>query len=204
MTATQRIAHLRIELDESEPTIWRRVEVPLSLSLKGLHDVIQAVMGWESYHLHEFKVGDKRYGVPDPEWDDAPRILSAKSTKLASLIECGVRKFGYVYDFGDDWRHTIRVEAVADADPGTEYPRFVEGERRGPPEDVGGIDGYYEFLEGMAKPRHQEHQRLLEWYGGPYDPDDIDLPMIASHIGQLARRRTLGRAAYEKSRGRGR
>ena len=193
---------MRIALDEIEPRIWRRVEVPLGMSLKGPHDVIQAAMGWEGYHLYEFQVGDKRYGVPDPEWDDMRRVLSAKSTKLASLIERGVRKLGYVYDFGDDWRHTITVEVVAAADPGTEYPRFVEGMRRGPPEDVGGIDGYYEFLEAMASLRHQEHKRMRDWYGGLYDPEDIDAPVIASRISQLARRRTLGRAAYEKSKGR--
>jgi hypothetical protein len=201
MTQTERIARLHISLNEIEPPIWRRVEVPLALTLKSLHDVIQTVMSWESYHLHEFRVGDERYGSPDPEMDWGTKIRSDKSTRLAALIDKGVTSFFYIYDFGDNWEHTVTIEAVAEADPAVEYPRFVAGERRGPPEDVGGTDGYYEFVDAATRPRHREHKRVIEWYGGPYDPDDIDEPKIIAELERMARKRTVGKAAYLKSRG---
>jgi hypothetical protein len=202
MTQPERVARLYISLDRIEPAIWRRVEVPLTLTLKGLHDVIQTLMGWQGYHLHEFRIGDDRYGSPDPEFDWGRKIRSDKSTRLGALIDKGVMSFAYVYDFGDNWEHTIKVEAVADADPAFEYPRFLAGERRGPPEDVGGLDGYLEFVKAATRPRHREHRQVLEWYGGPYDPNDIDVPRIVAGLDRMARKRTLGKAAYLKSQGR--
>lgn len=64
------IARLHIALADTDPLIWRRVEVPLDASLKMLHDVIQSAMGWLDYHLWEFEAGDRRYGLPDPHWPD--------------------------------------------------------------------------------------------------------------------------------------
>ena len=198
----EQIACLRISLDEIEPEIWRRVEVPLDLPLKSLHDVIQAVMGWEEYHLFEFHVGDKNYGIPDP--DDATfghRVMSAKTTKLATILGRGVTAFEYVYDFGDDWRHHIVIEVVETAQPDKTYPRYLDGARCGPPEDVGGVPGYYEFLEAVTSPRHPARRRMIEWYGGVYDPDDIDDFTIRLRIGAIIKRRRAGKAAYAKRKG---
>jgi hypothetical protein len=201
MTRTDSIARIHIELNGIDPTIWRRVEVPLTTSLKGLHDVIQAVMPFDNYHLFRFDVGDRRYGIPDPEWDHVLETHDAKNIKLGALVERGVSAFSYTYDFGDDWRHSVAIENVTAADPTLDYPRFVDGSGRAPPEDVGGIPGFEEFLDAMTKPRHPEHQRLIEWYGGSFDPDDLNLPAISNRIGKLARRRSLGKAGYAKSRG---
>lgn len=197
MTAEQ-IARVRIGLNDIEPEIWRLVEVPLGTHLKGLHDVIQAAMGWQDYHLFEFRIGDKRYGIPEGDWDG--EVLQAKSMTLATLVSKGIDRFDYVYDFGDNWEHTIAIESVADADPTVKYPRFVDGKRRGPPEDVGGPPGFFDFLEALANPRHSEHRRLVEWYGGPYDADDLDLLNLRLRIGALAKRRHAGKLAYAKSR----
>jgi hypothetical protein len=198
MSRQDQIARLRISLEESQPEIWRRVEVPLSASLKALHDVIQAAMGWEDAHLWEFEAAGRVYGTPDPAW--GRDISSAKSTKLGSLIEAGVREFTYVYDIGDNWQHTIAVEAVEAVDSEQVYPCFVDGERRCPPEDVGGIGGYYAFVEAMSDPADDEHEQMLDWYGEAYDPDDLGLNLIRQRIGALARRRAAGRAAYEKDK----
>jgi hypothetical protein len=84
MSFVDRIARIRVELEGIKPTIWRRVEVPLTTSLKGLHEVIQAVMLFENYHLFQFDIGDKRYGIPDPEWDHEPEILESKNVKLGA------------------------------------------------------------------------------------------------------------------------
>lgn len=202
MTNPDQIARLRITLEGIEPAIWRQVEVPLTATLKALHDVIQAAFGWRGYHLHVFEVGEERYGVPDPEWDGLWPIRPEKGMRFAALIERGVRRFGYTYDFGDDWRHEIVVEAVEAADPALEYPRLVAGARRAPPEDVGGVPGYEEFVRAITRPRHREHKAVLEWHGGPYDPDNMEEAEITAALGKLARRRTLGRAAYLKSAGR--
>jgi hypothetical protein len=201
MTVVDRIARIRIQLKDIAPAIWRRVEVSLTTSLKGLHDVIQAVMPFENYHLFLFEVGGKRYGISDPKWDRVRETLNAKNIKLGTLVERGVVAFSYTYDFGDDWRHSITIEGITAADPKLDYPRFIDGSRRAPPEDVGGIPGFEEFLDAMANPRHPEHKRLTEWYGGSFDPDDLNLPVITARISKLARRRALGKAGFVKSRG---
>jgi hypothetical protein len=198
MSSPEKIARIRISLQEIEPEIWRAVEVPLGMSLKGLHDVIQAVFGWEGYHLFEFTIGEKLYGVPDPEEDFGREVLSAKLAKLDALVAKGVDRFGYIYDFGDGWEHAIAIEAVIDADPALKYPRFLAGARRGPPEDSGGVPGYYHFLEAVTKPRHREHREMIEWHGGPYDPDDIDLFNLRLRLGTIAKRRHAGKAAFAK------
>jgi hypothetical protein len=200
MTSTDRIARLRISLEEIEPEVWRRVEVPLAVHLKGVHDVIQAAMGWEDYHLFEFRVGQRIYGIRDPAWDFDRKVMNARGVRLAALVARGIDRLEYVYDLGDNWRHVVTIEAVEPPAPAQLYPHFVEGARRCPPEDVGGVIGYYEFLEAVREPRHPEHRRMLEWYGGAYDPDDADLPLIRRRIGLLANRRAAGQAAYAKSR----
>lgn len=97
----------------------------ITATLKALHDVIQAAFGWEGYHLYLFEVGEKQYGVPDPEWNSIDPVRSEKSMRLATLIERGIRRFGYIYDFGDDWRHEVVVEAVEAADSAADYPRLL-------------------------------------------------------------------------------
>ena len=199
--APEKIALIRITPEQIEPEIWRLVEVPLGMSLKGLHDVIQAIMGWQDYHLFEFRIGEKLYGIPAPEWEDSGhRVLQARTVKLETLVAKGADRFEYTYDFGDNWEHTIAIERVIDGDPAVKYPRFVAGERRGPPEDVGSVPGYYEFLEAATNKSHREHKRMLTWYGGPYDPDDIDLLTLRLRLDDIAKRRHAGKAAYVKSR----
>ena len=201
MASPERIARLRISLDDIKPAIWRQVEVPLTATLKALHDVIQAAFTWEDYQLYLFEIGEDRYGIPDPEWDGLRPIRAEKGMRLATLVEHGISAFGYTYDFGDDWRHSITVETVEAAAPNIAYPRFLAGARRAPPEDVGGVGGFGEFLHAVTRPRHREHKAMLAWYGGSYDPDDIGEAEILTALGKLARRRALGQAASLRSVG---
>jgi hypothetical protein len=195
------VARIRISLSEIEPEIWREVDVPVAMSLKGLHDVIQAIFGWLDYHLHEFRIGDKLYGVPAPDGeDDGRKVLHDKLIKIEALIAKGCDRFEYVYDFGDAWTHVVEIKHVAEGDPKVKYPRYVAGARRGPPEDVGGFPGYYEFVKAIGNKRHREHKQMLEWHGGPYDPDDIDLLNARLRLGAIAKRRHAGKAAYEKGK----
>jgi hypothetical protein len=195
---SESVVRIRIALNDIEPQIWRRVAVPLDLSLKGLHDVIQAVLAWQDYHLFEFRIGEKVYGLPDPEWDYSRKVHKAKLAKLATFVAQGVSAFDYVYDMGDNWEHTVTVEVVEPADAAQKYPCFIDGARRAPPEDVGGVPGYYEFIDAISKPRHREHKQMLEWYGRDYDPDDIDSLMIRLRLGDIAKRRHAGKLAYRK------
>jgi hypothetical protein len=201
MSSGEQIARLRIDLAGITPRIWRRVEVPLDLTLKHLHDVIQAAMGWQDCHLYAFHVGDATYGEPTTSAFDGHRTLSTRVAKLRALLDRGVDRFTYVYDFGDDWEHRITVEAVEEGAPGVACPRFVDGARRGPPEDVGGPPGYQEFLKAATNPRHRRHREVIAWYGGAYDPDDIDEPIVRLRIGQIAKRRRAGKRAHAAAGG---
>jgi Plasmid pRiA4b ORF-3-like protein len=203
-TYTDRIARLKITLNDIKPTVWRRVEVPLTMTLKALHELIQAVMLFEDYHLFRFDAGERgderHYGIPDPH-NDWIKLTDARTVKLGKLIDAGVKRLTYTYDFGDDWRHTITIGAVGVADHALAYPRFIDGARRAPPEDVGGWPGFKAFLDAMAKPRHPERKNLIQWYGRVFDPDDIGLSDINARIAKLARRRTVRKTATAKSKG---
>jgi hypothetical protein len=164
MTADQ-IARLAIALDEVKPPVRRRIEVPLTIRLDHLHQVFQVVMGWENYHLYEFRIGrDIAYGVPDPNGD----LLGSSSrpanrTTLAQLLaQTQNNTFKYVYDFGDDWHHTVKLEAIDAPEPEVVYPRLLSAKGRCPPEDVGGPWGYAEYLEAMADPNHERDTEMVE------------------------------------------
>ena len=168
------VARLRITLQEVEPVVWRRIDVPLSSTLLALHDYIQFAFLWTDSHLFEFEIGGRRYGQPEYDVDGDEKLYKAASIRLKTVHDRGIERFLYVYDFGDDWRHDIVIEAVRDGERDVDYPAFVEGERRGPPEDVGGGTGFMEFLEAMLIPLHEEHESVVRWYGKRFEPDDID------------------------------
>ena len=129
-------------------------------------------------------------------------MRDARNIRLGAILARGETRFTYTYDFGDEWRHTIVVEDVVAADLMAEYPRFIDGARRAPPEDVGGLPGFEEFLRVIAAPAHPKHDTLMTWYGRPFELDDIGLRTINERLGKLARRRAQGKAAFEKSRNR--
>jgi hypothetical protein len=185
------IATLRIELKYIEPLIWRRVAVRTSINLEALHPVIQAAMGWLDYHLWEFVIDERKYGIPDP---DRPHVKNGAATQLAAILASGITEFGYVYDFGDNWEHRIVVEDVATAEAGVKYPRFLGGERRCPPEDCGGPPGYFDFIENIARKSSKKAKEALHWYGGSYDPDDIDVEQINITLGRIANAYRPGRS----------
>ncbi len=95
---------------------------------------------------------------------------SSAHAKLDKLIPAAGKTFEYLYDFGDGWRHEIKVEKIGPPREDREYPRCVAGKQACPPEDVGGIGGYEDFLAARRTPRHPEHRVYLEWIGGKFDP----------------------------------
>lgn len=196
------VARLKITLDHSKPAIFRRIEIPLTATLHTLHEAIQAVMLFENYHLFRFDVGPRghetSYGIPDP--DGFMDVIDAKQGALGQLMEAEIKKFTYTYDFGDDWRHTVTVEAITSADPALTYPRFIDGARRAPPEDVGGEPGFEHFLTVMADLRHPEHADLKRWYGANFDPTDISETKIAARLAKIAKRKPKKKPAATKSK----
>ncbi len=156
---------LKIELLHIEPAIWRRFVVPADITLDRLHDVIQIVMGWKDSHLHEFSSGKKRYTENPESKEDG---LDEAKYRLANLCKKKGCVINYWYDFGDDWLHTITLEDSNYFDPNL-YSSMscLEGEGACPPEDVGGIPGYYEFCKVMSDPNHEEHESFSEWYASP-------------------------------------
>ena len=120
MTAAS-IARLRIKLDDVEPAVVRRVEVPLTIRLDRLHLVLQAAMGWTNSHLYEIRAHDVGWGRPDPNFGDGPPDAS-KARLIDVLEDVGARSLKYLYDFGDGWEHSVRIERITDAVPGIAYP----------------------------------------------------------------------------------
>lgn len=170
------IYQLRISLHWLEPSIWRRVQVPGDITLKTLHHVIQSLFRWEDYHLHEFSIGDRRYGMADRVQD--PEMKDEAGAQLTQVIPDVGETFTYTYDFGDYWEHTIEVEEMLDPDGETKYPVCLDGEYAGPPEDCGGPPGFADLMMAINDPEHPEHEDMLEWVGEDYDPEAFDLEQM--------------------------
>jgi len=180
---TTKIYSLRVELEGIEPLIWRRLQVPIAITLPRLHGVLQVVMGWTNSHLHSFRIGEREYS--NAEDRDELNMLNVKGCKLDALLGDAIREFRYLYDFGDSWEHRIVVESIAEAKPNWPYPLCVAGERAGPPEDVGGVGGYKDFVAAIANPEHEEHENLLVWIGGAFDPGGFDINSVNRGLRRL-------------------
>lgn len=191
------IATIRIELRWTDPVIWREVEVPTSLTLKRLHDVIQVVMGWCDYHLWEFTVAKRRYGLSmDEDWGTEPRFEAAK-TRLRDVLSPRKTSMDYIYDFGDSWEHKLTVTNIRQGDPGLSYPRLTGGEYSAPPEDCGGVPGYYDILDVLADPNHPDHAERQKEYEG-FDPDAFDETPVKFALGRIANQRKGAKARITK------
>jgi len=154
-----------------DPPVWRQVLIPAAYPLSRVHQVIQAVMGWENCHMHAFQIGKTTYG-PDPRGE----LGNADETKARLADVARVRtRIGYEYDFGDGWEHELVVEARAAAEAGKTYPACIAGEGACPPEDSGGAYRFAEIKEVLAGPHGTERYELPEWVGEDYDPVRFDL-----------------------------
>jgi len=183
------IARLKITLDDVKPAILRRVEVPFDIRLDRLHLTIQAAMGWTNSHLYELRAGDAGWSTPYPEADWSGDFLDARKARLGDVLEdIGAKKLVYLYDFGDGWEHTIKVERLADPEPAVLYPRLIEVSGRCPPEDCGGPWGYAEFLEAITDPKHERHAELTEWIGDDFDPHADEAAWLTAEVEALAKK----------------
>jgi Plasmid pRiA4b ORF-3-like protein len=192
---------LRIELLHLKPAIYRDVLVDPSTTLRKLHTVIQAAMGWEDDHMYGFAQPMGRedyYRVPmnrkferpndmdfgDPANDDA-------KYKVSDLLRAPKDKLLYLYDFGDDWEHSITLTAIGEAD--TPLPHLVKAANGCPPEDIGGPHGAAHWAAIWYDKAHPEHETAIEIYG-EQEPYWLDFPRLQKAVDKLkpkAKRKTV-------------
>ena len=188
-TARQRkiesVYQIKVTLKDIRPPIWQRVQVPSNISLNKLHWILQAVMPWDGYHLHQSIIGGVDYSEPDPDDDFGFELKSDRTAKLNQVALGAGARFTYEYDFGDGWEHEILIERVLPPEGGVRYPMCLAGKRAWPPEDCGGTPGYARFPEAIRNPVHEEHDELRQWAGGSFDPETFDLDDINHRLRRI-------------------
>jgi hypothetical protein len=178
---------IRVTLLASDPPIWRRLRVSGNVTLARLHKVIQTAMGWTNSHAHMFEAGSVLFGDPEMDWDAA--VVDERKAPLAAIANEAGATLTYEYDMGDSWRHEVVVEEVGtDPDDGA-VATCVAGERACPPEDCGGIHGYYDMLERLRDSKSDDYEETRAWIedatGGPFDPDAFDLKAVNRALKKL-------------------
>lgn len=186
----QEIYQIKVTLLGTRPPIWRRLLIPAELTLEQLHSVLQRAMGWENCHMHDFRIGPQRFGKPDPVEKFMGRwaTVSERGVRLSTVLNKIGAKAIYTYDFGDSWEHSVVVEKVLSPEPGHVYPVCVAGQRHGPPEDCGGLPGFYNLLEAIGDPQHEQHEESTDWLGDDFDPDMFSLDEVNQRLANLQRR----------------
>lgn len=180
------ILQLKISLREIKPVIWREFLVSDFWSFHRLHNIIQSVMGWEDYHLHEFDVDGVKIGPIDEDVDYD--LEDSKKTKLSDYINSKGQKFSYVYDFGDTWEHEIVVKDIKEEDIKDidKLPICLNGKRRCPPEDCGGVFGYEEILEIKKDKNHPEYkEKIIGWLGEDFNLEEFDIKEINNKLSKI-------------------
>lgn len=171
----------QIELNDITPKIWRQFQLHADVTFDQLHNIIQTVMGWEDEHLYEFRVGRTAIGLPDPFFLEEGGQLNAQQETVGRHVNREKMTFTYMYDFGDDWEHTITVMRIQSDEADGLTPVCLGGERRCPPEDVGGVPGYYLMVEALADPRHEEHDAFDNWLG-PWDIEHFSCDEVNAEL----------------------
>jgi hypothetical protein len=176
--AKMSIYQIKITLLGIEPPIWRRIQVPSTIPLCCLHDAFQAVIGWTDSHLHQFEKDGEYWGILDNhEFQDDSEIIDESRVPVANVLLAEGDSMVYVYDFGDNWRHEVLLEKILSSEAPTP-PVCLGGERRCPPEDVGGQSGYQHFLDVIFNPEHDEFEHYVRWAGGPFHAEEFDVGKV--------------------------
>lgn len=180
-----KIYQLRIQLQEAEQAVWRKVRVPATVPLARLHKVFQVVMGWSDSHLHEFRIGAMRFGIPDPDFQEEQPIIAERRAVLQEVLKPSISRFSYLYDFGDGWEHEVLIEGTGTISEDERPLLCLAGANACPPDDVGGPGGYADFLQAIANPKHKEHRHYLQWCGGAFDPKGFDLQSVNRSLARV-------------------
>jgi hypothetical protein len=182
---------IKVTLLESEPPIWRRLRVPSEITLKRLHQVLQAAMGWTDSHLHTFTAGGVIYAKPSTDWD--MKVRDTARIQLRDVAKVEGEAFIYEYDLGDSWCHQVLLEEVHFDKSADRVAVCLEGEFACPLEDSGGVHGYYDTLEILRDVQHEEHEATTKWANSmaamagrkTFDPDAFDLGAVNAKLKQI-------------------
>jgi hypothetical protein len=175
------VMQLRVRIKGIRPPIWRKLLVRSDTKLHDLHLMIQSAFGWDNYHLYEFFDGLVYYTKPSDEWESDPDEIDSTEVTIEDINLREGSKIEYTYDFGDGWDHTISVEKVLPLDSSLKLPACIGGKRNCPPEDCGGVYGYYDVLRKAANPDDPDHEATIEWLG-EYNPEEFDLKFADSQV----------------------
>jgi len=179
------VHELRVTLLDVSPPVWRLVRVPSALPLSTVHAILQIALGWEDRHLHEWRVGDVTYGLPDEDsWGEE---LADESAALLADVAPPDSVLHYDYDFGDGWEHLVEVAAVRPYNANVPPVACIAGERACPPEDCGGPRGYERLVDALRDPEDPDHDAVLEEVGDRWDPDEFDVSSVNHRLEQLWR-----------------
>jgi len=188
------IVRADVHILDIEPKICRTLELPMAFNLAQLHEVLQAAFGWTDSHLHQFNIGGLIYGAPELDEDGLldNRAFEAIKVRMIDLHfpndpADNRLTILYEYDFGDNWRHLLRLERVQ-REEGAKYPRCIAAARSGPPEDAGGPWSYADFVDAWSNPGHQAHKDIRRWAGRKFHPEHCDLNEINKAITRAVRR----------------
>lgn len=176
----RQVLQFKITLLDTEPEIWRRIQIADTATFWDLHVALQCAMGWEDYHVHGFTVlmqNEKSHWQPKAEigipHEFNPDVLPDWNVKLVDYIN-SKDKILYEYDFGDSWVHEIEFEGTFERIIGHKYPNCLDGAMACPPEDCGGIPGFYNFVEIMADKKHPDYRDACGWYGKTFEANAFD------------------------------
>jgi hypothetical protein len=193
------VYRFRIELVEIEPLIWRQIEVPETYSLWDLHVAIQSAMGWHDAHLHLFEVSvqgtrsPRHIGIPvGEELVELPPVEPGWEVKIGEVFPRVGTEVPYTYDFGDNWVHCVTLEGILIREPRKHFPRCLDGARACPPEDCGGVFGYYDVLDIIASPQHPMYEETMDWLGGDFDPEGFSPRQVRFHNPRRRWRQAFG------------
>lgn len=171
---------IKVSLIGAQPPIWRRLLIEPDTTFQDLHRIIQVAMGWQASHLHLFQAGDGRLiGDPAEDFEGMMNFLDESVLAVSSVLSSEGQQLKYEYDFGDSWEHEVKLEKILAGEKAVPLPECIKAARQCPPEDVGGLYGFYEFLDAMDDAAHPEHVAVREWCGGEqYDPEFVDVGQI--------------------------
>ncbi|MEO6310046.1 MAG: plasmid pRiA4b ORF-3 family protein [Leifsonia sp.] len=186
---------LTIEIEDASPQIWRRVLVDSHATLGDLHRIIQRSFLWDDSHLHRFHVdgwiaGGLTFGpIGDAASPDDELIDENLSSIGATLVDPG-DELNYTYDFGDDWRHVIRLEDVVPG--GTEgTPLCLAGAGLAPAENTGGPWGWADLVQVSNDPDHPDWADARDGlglrHGEHLDPAHFNRDEVNARLARLRR-----------------
>lgn len=181
---------VRVDVDGTTPPVWRRLVLHGDLGLDDVHDVIQAAFGWADSHLHRFWPGPEKqiwgdsYFLTSFDLDEGEEGVMEHDVRLDQVLRAPGDRLFYTYDFGDDWTHTITLEAVGELDPEAPPAVCTRARMAGPLEDCGGATGHNELVAAYRQDPSLAslEDYVRDWVPPGWDPADDDVEQVTLRL----------------------